>query len=225
MLLTDKNIRQLCNGVDNRTSIDFIKIIVDNGVFLRKISAGEKPMIEPFIGELTKVITKEGSDTPVISYGLSSMGYDVRLGDEVEIFTNANAKIIDPMKHDNDCLMKAKINIDENGLRYFILPANSYALGHTLETFNIPRDILVTVLGKSTYARAAVGINTTPIEPGFEGQVVIEMTNGCSSPVKIYLDGGIAQFIFQVGLDECEVSYADRQGKYQGQQGITHSKV
>lgn len=152
-------------------------------------------------------------DKRVISYGLSSFGYDVRLSDQFKIFNNVNAGIIDPLDFD------IKNVVDHQG-HYCVIPPNSYILGHTVETFDIPRDVMVLCVGKSTYARCGIIVNVTPIEPGFKGQVVIEVSNATTLPVKVYANMGISQFLFFKG-SECDVSYADRQGKYQNQTGIT----
>ncbi|BDD79704.1 hypothetical protein [Burkholderia phage FLC9] len=153
----------------------------------------------------------------VISYGTSSMGYDVRLGRKFKIFTNVFSEIIDPLN------MPEKAYVDHEG-DYVVIPPNSYVLGHTIEYFRMPEDVVAICVGKSTYARAGCAINVTPIEPGFEGQVVIEIANQTPLPMKVYADMGIAQFMFLKG-DPCEVSYALRQGKYQGQLGITTARV
>lgn len=160
----------------------------------------------------------------VLSFGMSSFGYDVSLAEEAKIFTNQNAAIIDPKKLDEGTLIDALIKTDAQGAKYVILPPNSYMLGRTVEWFKIPRDVMVVCVGKSTYARAGCICNTTPIEPGFEGNVVIELANTTSLPMKIYLGEGIAQFLFFRG-NPCEVSYADRSGKYMGQFGITLPRV
>lgn len=182
-------------------------------------------MIAPFRAE--SVRTQEG--VKILSYGTSSFGYDVRLRDEVQIFTNVNGGVLDPKRPNPKNMVKGEIYTDEDGARYVILPPNSYLLGATIEEFVIPRDVMVICLGKSTYARMAVLCNTTPIEPGFRGNVVIELANGSSLPVRVYLGEGIAQFLFLQG-EPCSVSYADRNGKYmnQGLNGtdpITHSRV
>ena len=148
----------------------------------------------------------------IISYGLSSFGYDVRLSDEFKIFTNTNATLIDPLDFDR------KTYVEHKG-EFCIIPPHSYALGSTIETFNIPRDIMVICVGKSTYARCGAIVNTTPIEPGFKGNVVIEIFNATSLPLKVYANQGIAQFLFFKGND-CAVSYADRKGKYMNQTGV-----
>lgn len=160
----------------------------------------------------------------IISRGLSSYGYDVTLAPVAQIFSNIRGGAVNPKRVNQEQLIDAKLHRDEDGL-FFLLPPNSYLLGHTLETFDIPRNILVLCLGKSTYARAGVIINTTPIEPGFKGQVVIEVSNATSLPVRIYANEGIAQFVFLRGDVPCLTSYADRLGKYQNQSGITHSRV
>lgn len=182
-----------------------------------QLCAGNQ-MLEPFL--MKSVRTVDDSNRKVISYGVSSYGYDARLSRDVKIFTNVNAGIIDPKRLDPGTLIDAVPRRDDNGDEYIILPPNSYMLGCTVETFNMPRDVLAICLGKSTYARAAVVVNCTPIEPGFIGQVVIEISNGSSLPVKIYLNEGVAQFLFFRGGMECATSYGDRNGKYQGQKGI-----
>lgn len=202
--------------------------------FERHYDQSFKPMITPFVAESirAKSILLDGDlDNPqmlsrkVISFGTTSFGYDVRLAEDIKLFTNANGAIIDPKKFDEACLVQAKIHTDEDGARYAILPPNSYLLGHTPEIFDIPRDVMVICVGKSTYARAGVIINTTPIEPGFEGQIVLEASNSTSLPVKIYVDEGIAQFLFFKGDMECKTSYADRGGKYMHQRSVVFSKV
>jgi dCTP deaminase len=160
----------------------------------------------------------------IISYGTSSMGYDVRLAEEFRIFSNVNSAIIDPKKFDERCLVAGELRIDEDGSKYVLLPPNSYLLGHTIEYMRIPRDIMVIAIGKSTYARAGAIVNVTPIEPGFEGTVVIEVSNSTPLPLKVYANEGIAQFVFFRG-EACETSYGDRGGKYQGQQGIVLPKT
>lgn len=203
--------------------------------------SGFEPMIEPFhpnqVKEAVEAHQRRHTDGDVvlsfptakrrlISYGVTSYGYDVTLSSkEVKIFTNLNSALIDPKRMDARCLADAVIQTDEDGSKYFILPPNSYALGHTNEYFRMPRNILVVCVGKSTYARAGAIVNTTPIEPGFEGVVVIEISNSTSLPLKIYVDEGIAQFLFFRGTESCQISYGDRAGKYQGQTSTVLSKV
>ncbi len=182
-----------------------------------------RPMIAPFDPTLVRKLGEQ----KVISFGTTSYGYDVRLSaKEFKIFTPTNVTEIDPMNFDPECLVSPPIKEDPvTGLKYVTMPAHSYALGHTMEYFHMPRDVLAFCLGKSTYARGAVGINATPIEPGFEGAVVLELTNFAPVPVRVYLETGISQFIFLKGEQECETSYGDRGGKYQGQTGLTLPRI
>lgn len=193
-----------------------------------------KPMISPFKDELVryepyKTIGMEDGERAqrrVISYGVSSYGYDVQLAEhQLKLFTNMHGALIDPRKMSDECFVDAVIRTDEDGCRFTILPPNSYLLGYTIEYFRIPRNVLVTCLGKSTYARAGVAVNVTPIEPEFEGTVVIEIANQTNLPVKIYVNQGIAQFLFFASDEACQISYKDRDGKYQGQVGLVHAKV
>ena len=161
-------------------------------------------MIEPFI-EAQK---REG----VISYGLSSYGYDARVADEFKIFTNVDSAIVDPKNFSPDSFVARQGSVA-------IIPPNSFALAHTMEYFRIPRDILVICLGKSTYARCGIIVNVTPLEPEWEGQVTIEISNTTPLPARIYAGEGICQILFLQGAEPCEVSYADRAGKYMRQRG------
>jgi dCTP deaminase len=155
----------------------------------------------------------------IISRGLTSFGYDVTLAEEAAIFTNVNCAVIDPLNFTEDTLQRV---IAKDG--YFLMPPNSYLLGYTKEYFRMPRNVIAVALGKSTYARAGAIVNVTPIEPGFEGTVVIEIANATSLPMKVYANQGIAQFLFFESDEDCETSYADRNGgeggKYQGQRGL-----
>lgn len=150
----------------------------------------------------------------VISYGLSSYGYDCRLSDEFMIFTNVDNAIVDPKKFNPSSFVTRKTDV-------CIIPPNSFVLCRTVETFKVPRDVLVVCLGKSTYARCGLIVNVTPLEPEWEGQVTLEISNTTPLPAKVYANEGIAQFLFFQGASECEVSYADRAGKYMGQKGVT----
>lgn len=189
---------------------------------ITELCQGETPMLFPFT---PTSIRKDGNGRKLLSYGVSSYGYDCRLTEKVKIFSNVNGGIIDPKKLDESTLVDAVVRTDEDGSKYAILPPNSYMLGCTVETFHMPRDVISICLGKSTMARSSALVNVTPIEPGFIGQVVIEIGNGCSLPIKIYLNEGIAQFLFFRGNKACDVSYGDRRGKYQNQTGITLPKV
>jgi dCTP deaminase len=154
----------------------------------------------------------------VISFGVSSYGYDIRIADEFKIFTNVNSTVVDPKSFDARSLVDFKGSV-------CIIPPNSFALGRTVEYFRIPRDILCTCVGKSSYARCGIITNVTPFEPEWEGYATLEISNTTPLPAKIYANEGIAQLLF-FGADEiCEVSYADRKGKYQAQSGITLPKL
>ena len=172
--------------------------------------ARDHGMIEPFV-EAQK---REG----VISYGLSSYGYDARVSDEFKIFTNIDSAVIDPKDFAPTSFVDRKTDT-------CIIPPNSFALGHTVEYFRIPRDILVICLGKSTYARCGIIVNVTPLEPEWEGHVTLEFSNTTPLPAKIYANEGVAQMLFFESDEVCETSYKDRGGKYQGQQGVTLPKI
>jgi len=172
--------------------------------------AVEHKMIEPF------------SDTQVrggaISYGVSSYGYDVRIADDFKIFTNINSTIVDPKSFDSRSFVDVKGDV-------CIIPPNSFALARTVEYFRVPRNVLVVCLGKSTYARCGIIVNVTPLEPEWEGIVTLEVSNTTPLPAKIYANEGIAQMLFFESDEVCETSYADKKGKYQGQQGLTLPKM
>jgi dCTP deaminase len=167
-------------------------------------------MIEPFVENQKR----DG----IISYGLSSYGYDARVADEFRIFTDVNSAIVDPKAFTADSFVSRKASV-------CIIPPNSFALAHTIEYFRIPRDTLVVCLGKSTYARCGIIVNVTPLEPEWEGQVTIEISNTTPLPARIYANEGICQFLFFQGASPCEVSYADRAGKYMRQHGVTTPRL
>lgn len=167
-------------------------------------------MIEPF--EPRQV--RGGS----ISYGLSSFGYDIRVGDEYKVFTNVHSVVVDPKAFD------ARSFVDIQG-DFCLIPPHSFALAATMEYFRIPRDVLVLCVGKSTYARCGIIVNVTPFEPEWEGHVTIEISNTTPLPAKIYSNEGIAQVLFFQSDEVCEVSYRDKQGKYQAQRGVTLPKI
>ena len=166
----------------------------------------EHGMIEPFEDRQVR----EG----VVSYGLSSYGYDIRVGDEFKVFTNINNTVIDPKNFDPRSFVDIKADV-------CIVPPNSFALAHTIEYFRIPRDILTICLGKSTYARCGIIVNVTPFEPEWEGTVTLEISNTTPLPAKIYANEGIAQILFLRTEAVCKTSYADKKGKYQDQKGLT----
>tara|TARA_B110001452_G_scaffold233648_1_gene211567 strand:- start:261 stop:815 length:555 start_codon:yes stop_codon:yes gene_type:complete len=176
---------------------------------IRKLALEDK-MILPFEDKQIR----EGK----ISYGLSSFGYDARVSEEFKIFTNVNSEIVDPKD------FKSTNFVTKNG-PVCVIPPNSFALARTVERFKIPKDIMVICLGKSTYARCGIIVNVTPLEPGWEGHVTLEFSNTTPLPAKIYANEGVAQFIFLKGNEVPEVTYADRNGKYMGQTGVTLPRV
>lgn len=183
------------------------------------IEQAEKGMITPFEREQVRMVGSFSDARRVISYGTSSNGYDMRCGRDFKVFTDIHTTIIDPK------------NLDERSFQDFkdvdscIIPPNSYALTSSLEYFKMPRDVLAICVGKSTYARAGVIVNLTPLEPGWEGNLTIEISNSTRLPVKIYAEEGIGQLLFLGSSEPCYTSYADRSGKYQGQTGITISRM
>lgn len=198
-----------------------MSILTDEQIEARSRNEG---MIRPFVNNniRSKQVSPYADPVGIVSYGLSSHGYDVRLAESLRVFTNLNGGIIDP-KNLNQATLQEVPACEEDGS--VVIPPNSYALGHTVEEFDIPTDIMVVAVGKSTYARAGVIINVTPIEAGFKGQVVIEISNSTTLPVKVYVNEGIAQFLFFQSDEPCKTSYADKNGKYQGQTGITLPRV
>jgi len=175
-----------------------------------KKMALEREMISPFISEQKR---DKG-----ISYGLSSFGYDARVSNEFKIFTDIDSAVVDPKNFTQNSFVSRKGN-------ECIIPPNSFALASTVEYFKIPNDILVICLGKSTYARCGIIVNVTPLEPGWEGHVTLEFSNTSPLPAKIYANEGAAQFIFMQGNEKPETTYAQRNGKYMKQKGVTLPKV
>ncbi len=171
-----------------------------------KKMALEHKMIEPFTDKQVRA--------GVISYGLSSYGYDIRIADEFKIFTNINSSIVDPKNFDPKSFVDVKSEV-------CIIPPNSFALARTVEYFRIPRNVITLCVGKSTYARCGVIVNVTPFEPEWEGIVTLEVSNTTPLPAKIYANEGIAQVLFFESDEPCETSYADKKGKYQAQQSLT----
>ena len=177
--------------------------------WIRKMSL-EQNMIEPFVDKQVR----QG----VISYGVSSYGYDIRVADEFMIFTNVHSAMVDPKDFDPKSMVEFKGDV-------CIIPPNSFALAKTVEYFRIPRKVLTVCLGKSTYARCGLIVNVTPFEPEWEGYVTLEISNTTPLPAKIYANEGIAQVLFFEADEECEISYADKKGKYQKQQSIVLPKL
>jgi dCTP deaminase len=172
--------------------------------------AREHQMIDPFVDDQVR----DG----VISYGVSSYGYDVRVGNEFKVFTNVYNTVVDPKHFDPKSFVDITADV-------CIIPPNSFALASTIEYFRIPRDILTICLGKSTYARCGIIVNVTPFEPEWEGHVTIEISNTTPLPAKIYANEGIAQVLFFQADDVCTKSYKDKKGKYQAQRGVTLPKL
>jgi len=177
--------------------------------WIRKMSK-EHDMINPFS---EKQVGKN-----VISYGVSSYGYDLRVADEFKIFTNVNCTVVDPKNFDERSFVTVRSDCA-------IVPPNSFALARSVEYFKIPRDVLTICVGKSTYARCGIIVNVTPFEPEWEGFVTLEISNTTPLPAKIYANEGLCQIIFFQSDEVCEVSYRDRKGKYKSQQGIVLPKV
>jgi dCTP deaminase len=182
---------------------------IKNDRWIREM-AEKHGMIEPFEPSQVRYV----DDRRVISYGLSSYGYDVRCGREFKIFTNVHSAIVDPKNFDE------KSFVDHVG-NECVIPPNSFALATTVEYFRIPRSVITICLSKSTYARCGIIVNVTPFEPEWEGQVTLEFSNTTNLPAKIYANEGVAQVLFLESDEVCEVSYRDRNGKYMGQRGVT----
>jgi dCTP deaminase len=182
---------------------------VQSDKWIKKMAL-EKEMIKPFVDK-----QKRGRN---ISFGLSSFGYDARVSNEFKIFTDVNSEIVDPKKFKKSSFISKK-------KKECIIPPNSFVLASTVEYFKIPNDVLVICLGKSTYARCGIIVNVTPLEPGWEGHVTLEFSNTTTSPAKIYANEGAAQFIFLKGNERPNVTYADRNGKYMKQKGVTLPKI
>jgi dCTP deaminase len=177
--------------------------------WIRKMAL-EHGMIEPFVDSQVSA--------GVVSFGLSSYGYDIRVADEFKVFTNINSTVIDPKNFDPLSFVDIKSDV-------CIVPPNSFALARTIEYFRIPRDVLTVCLGKSTYARCGIIVNVTPFEPEWEGFVTLEISNTTPLPAKIYANEGLAQVLFFQSDEPCERSYADKKGKYQKQHGVTLPKI
>lgn len=176
--------------------------------------AMEEGMISPF----ERAQVRDSAQGPIISYGVSSYGYDARCSREFKIFTNINSAIVDPKAFDPNSFVDVEADV-------CIIPPNSFALARTVEFFRIPRNILTICLGKSTYARCGIIVNVTPLEPEWEGHVTLEFSNTTPLPAKIYAGEGVAQMLFLESDEVCRVSYRDRKGKYQGQTGVTLPKA
>jgi dCTP deaminase len=177
--------------------------------------AKQERMIDPFAP--TQIRRADG-DRSIISYGLSSYGYDLRVSNEFKVFTNVFNTVVDPKAFDERSFVHLETDI-------CIVPPNSFALARSVEYFRIPRDVITICVGKSTYARCGIIVNVTPFEPEWEGHVTLEISNTTPLPARIYANEGLAQVLFIGGDEVCETSYADRSGKYMRQQGITIPRI
>ena len=182
--------------------------------WIKKMSLNEK-MIEPFSENQVRLDEKGNK---LISYGVSSYGYDVRCSNEFKVFTNIHSVTVDPKNFDDNSFIDIQSDV-------CVIPPNSFALARTVEYFKIPRNVLTIWLGKSTYARCGIIVNVTPLEPEWEGHVTLEFSNTTNLPARIYAGEGVAQMIFFESDEDCETSYKDRGGKYQGQVGVTLPKT
>ena len=176
--------------------------------------AREQRMIEPFVESLVRTLKGQ----PVISYGVSSYGYDLRVSNRFRIFTNVYGTVVDPKAFDPKGFVEVQTDV-------CLIPPNSFVLALSVETFRIPRNVLTLCVGKSTYARCGIIVNVTPFEPGWEGRAVLEISNTTPLPAKVYANEGLAQVLFFEGNAPCQTSYADRKGKYQHQNGIKLPEV
>jgi dCTP deaminase len=171
-------------------------------------------MITPFARSQVRAIDDKGVQEKIISYGVSSYGYDVRAVDEWKVFTNVNNSIIDPKRFDDDAF------VTQSGNGYCMIPPNSFALSLSVEYMKMPKNVIGICLGKSTYARCGIIVNVTPLEPEWEGQIVLEFSNTTTLPAKVYSNEGVAQILFLESQYQCDVTYKDRNGKYQHQNSI-----
>ena len=184
--------------------------------------AEEAALIQPF----NPTLVREVDGRRIISAGASSYGYDMRLADDgFRVFSPLHGREIDPKHFDAESLVEPPIREAEDGSRYYLMPPHSYALGVSVEKFNMPRNVTGICLGKSSYARAGLLVNTTPLEAGWTGRLVIELGNLANLPLRVYVNEGIGQVLFFESDEDCATSYEDRGGKYQGQTGLTYSRL
>ncbi|REJ79129.1 MAG: dCTP deaminase [Acidobacteria bacterium] len=194
---------------------------IKSDLWLQRMVEEEK-MIDPFLPDLVR----EAEGNKIISAGSSSYGYDMRLADDgFRIFSSVYGSEIDPKRFDEDSLIEPELRTADDGSRYYLLPPHHYGLGVSVETFRMPRNITGIALGKSTYARAGLLVNTTPLEASWTGRLVVEIANLANLPLRVYVNEGIGQILFFESDENCAVSYEDRGGKYQGQTGLTFAKV
>lgn len=184
--------------------------------------AEEAQLIQPFDSQLIRAV----DGRRIISAGASSYGYDMRLADDgFRVFSPIHGREIDPKQFDESSLVEPPLRDAEDGSKYYLMPPHSYALGVTVETFRMPRNVTAICMGKSTYARAGLIVNTTPLEAGWTGRLVIELGNLADLPLRVYVNEGIGQVLFFESDEDCSTSYEDRGGKYQGQTGLTYSRL
>ncbi|MDQ3473480.1 MAG: dCTP deaminase [Acidobacteriota bacterium] len=189
--------------------------------WIRRMAEDEQ-LIQPFSAQLVR----EVQGRRIISAGASSYGYDMRLADDgFRVFSPIHGREIDPKKFDESSLVEPPLQTTDDGSQYYLMPPHSYALGVTVETFRMPRNVTAICMGKSTYARAGLIVNTTPLEAGWQGRLVIELGNLADLPLRVYVNEGIGQVVFFESDEDCSVSYEDRGGKYQGQKGLTYSRL
>lgn len=206
------NLPQSCSLVrmgEHGHEIEDKSVTIKSDRWIREQAVANR-MIEPFVGESVR----EVGGKKVFSYGLSSYGYDIRCAPEWKVFTPVNSAIVDPKQLDESCFVEKKGDV-------CIIPPNGFVLTRSIEYIRVPDDVLVIALSKSSYVRAAVQTLVTPLEPGWEGEIVLELQNCSPLPAKVYANEGIVQLVFHKSDERCETSYADRNGKYQGQRGVT----
>ncbi len=203
------------------SDLSFENMTIKSDLWIRRM-AKEAQMISPFLPELVRQV----ENRRIISAGASSYGYDMRLADDgFRVFSPIHGREIDPKKFDEDSLIEPPLREAEDGSRYYLLPPHSYGLGVTVETFRMPRRVTGVALGKSTYARAGLLVNTTPLEAGWTGRLVVEIANLANLPLRVYVNEGIGQILFFESDEDCAISYEDRGGKYQNQTGLTYAKL
>ena len=184
--------------------------------------AEEAQLISPF----NATLVREVEGRRIISAGASSYGYDMRLADDgFRVFSPIHGREIDPKRFDEESLVEPPLRTADDGSKYYLMSPHSYALGVSIETFRMPRTVTGICLGKSSYARAGLLVNTTPLEAGWTGRLVIELGNLANLPLRVYVNEGIGQVLFFESDEDCSVSYDDRGGKYQGQTGLTYSRL
>jgi len=211
--------RYLLQTSDSGLETTFMTVKSDR--WIRRM-CDEAQLISPFEAQLVRQI--EGRR--IISAGASSYGYDMRLADDgFRVFSPIHGREIDPKHFDEDSLVEAPLRTTDDGSKYYLMPPHSYALGVTVETFKMPRNVTGICMGKSTYARAGLAVNTTPLEAGWIGRLVIELGNLADLPLRVYVNEGIGQVLFFESDEDCDTSYEDRGGKYQGQTGLTYSRL